>query len=110
MWVGGEGDRRSLNELFCFTRYDAQMEALSGTLITAKKQNIISYEGQLLMQRVHDDATIILLVDDFQGSTIGDYMPHRQAEVDRRENDYSRLGRHHSSQDDPPRIKLTSLH
>ncbi|KYR02163.1 hypothetical protein DLAC_00972 [Tieghemostelium lacteum] len=36
-------------------------EALMGTLKSAKRKKIIQYEGELLLQRVHDNVDIILL-------------------------------------------------
>lgn len=36
-------------------------EALVGTLRAAKKRGIVDYEGQLLLQGVHDDVGVILL-------------------------------------------------
>ncbi len=39
-------------------------EALVGTLRAAKRKKIISYEGQLLLQGVHDNVEIVLLQDD----------------------------------------------
>ena len=35
-------------------------EALVGTLRAAKRKKIITYEGQLLLQGVHDDVEIVL--------------------------------------------------
>ena len=43
--------------LFFFT-------ALVGTLKAAKKKKIVTYAGELLLQGVHDDVDIILLVDE----------------------------------------------
>ncbi|EGC28682.1 hypothetical protein DICPUDRAFT_96120 [Dictyostelium purpureum] len=36
-------------------------EALMGTLKSAKRKKIITFEGELLLQRVHDNVDIILL-------------------------------------------------
>lgn len=36
-------------------------EALVGTLRAAKKRGIVDYEGQLLLQGVHDDVGVTLL-------------------------------------------------
>ncbi|XP_036623792.1 costars family protein ABRACL [Trichosurus vulpecula] len=36
-------------------------EALVGTLKAAKRRKIVTYEGELLLQGVHDDVEIILL-------------------------------------------------
>ncbi|KAI3635386.1 hypothetical protein MIR68_006952 [Amoeboaphelidium protococcarum] len=38
-------------------------EALLGTLKAAKKKKIIAYEGELLLQGVHDKVEVILLVE-----------------------------------------------
>lgn len=38
--------------------------ALVGTLKAAKKKKIVTYAGELLLQGVHDDVDIILLVDE----------------------------------------------
>ncbi|KXJ16970.1 costars family protein v1g158749 [Exaiptasia diaphana] len=39
-------------------------EALVGTLKAAKKKKIIKYDGELLLQGVHDNVDIILLKED----------------------------------------------
>ncbi|XP_074471305.1 costars family protein ABRACL [Sebastes fasciatus] len=39
-------------------------EALVGTLRAAKKRKIVTYEGELLLQGVHDNVGIVLLVDE----------------------------------------------
>ncbi|XP_074043804.1 costars family protein ABRACL [Macrotis lagotis] len=36
-------------------------EALVGTLKAAKRRNILTYKGELLLQGVHDDVEIVLL-------------------------------------------------
>lgn len=38
-------------------------EALVGTLRAAKKKKIIKFEGELLLQGVHDNVDIVLLQD-----------------------------------------------
>ncbi|XP_063724115.1 costars family protein v1g158749-like [Symsagittifera roscoffensis] len=38
-------------------------EALVGTLKAAKKKKIVSYDSELLLQGVHDDVKITLLVE-----------------------------------------------
>ncbi|KAG8444409.1 hypothetical protein GDO86_009554 [Hymenochirus boettgeri] len=38
-------------------------EALVGTLKAAKKRKIVTYQGELLLQGVHDHVEIILLQD-----------------------------------------------
>ncbi|KAM4771691.1 costars family protein ABRACL [Rhinophrynus dorsalis] len=38
-------------------------EALVGTLKAAKKRKIITYQGELLLQGVHDNVDILLLQD-----------------------------------------------
>lgn len=38
-------------------------EALVGTLRAAKKKKIVNYQGELLLQGVHDNVDIILLQD-----------------------------------------------
>ncbi|KAI3641539.1 hypothetical protein MIR68_000413 [Amoeboaphelidium protococcarum] len=38
-------------------------EALLGTLKAAKKKKVITYEGELLLQGVHDKVEVILLVE-----------------------------------------------
>lgn len=37
-------------------------EALLGTLRAAKKRNIVAFDGELLLQGVHDNVDIVLLV------------------------------------------------
>lgn len=39
-------------------------EALVGTLRAAKRKKIITYDGELLLQGVHDNVDIILLKDE----------------------------------------------
>lgn len=36
-------------------------EALVGTLRAAKKRGVVDYEGQLLLQGVHDDVRVVLI-------------------------------------------------
>ncbi|KAM8726017.1 costars family protein ABRACL [Acanthopagrus latus] len=36
-------------------------EALVGTLRAAKRKKIVSYQGELLLQGVHDDVEVVLL-------------------------------------------------
>ncbi|KAE8602234.1 hypothetical protein XENTR_v10013920 [Xenopus tropicalis] len=38
-------------------------EALVGTLKAAKKRKIVTYQGELLLQGVHDNVDIVLLQD-----------------------------------------------
>ena len=45
-------------------------EALSGTLVAAKKRGVVKYEGHLLMQRMHDDTVITLLLDEIEDSPL----------------------------------------
>jgi hypothetical protein len=40
-----------------------QVEALLGTLKAAKKRKIIHFEGELLLQGVHDKVDITLLIE-----------------------------------------------
>jgi len=39
-------------------------EALVGTLRAAKRKKIIKYDGELLLQGVHDEVEIVLLKED----------------------------------------------
>ncbi|EAL71068.1 hypothetical protein DDB_G0272861 [Dictyostelium discoideum AX4] len=39
-------------------------EALVGTLKAAKKRGIITFQGEILLQRVHDNVDVILLKDE----------------------------------------------
>ncbi|CAH3127133.1 costars family protein ABRACL-like [Pocillopora verrucosa] len=50
--------------LFSDDRCANIFEALVGTLKAAKKKKIVTYAGELLLQGVHDDVDIILLVDE----------------------------------------------
>ncbi len=47
------------------------MEALSGTLMTAKKRGVVSYDGTLLLQRIHDEVRITLLLSSIPASPAG---------------------------------------
>jgi hypothetical protein len=38
--------------------------ALVGTLKAAKKRKILQYTGEILLQGVHNDVDVVLLVDD----------------------------------------------
>jgi hypothetical protein len=38
--------------------------ALVGTLKAAKKRKIVQYQGEILLQGVHNDVDVILLVED----------------------------------------------
>ncbi|PFX18991.1 costars family protein ABRACL-like [Stylophora pistillata] len=50
--------------LFSDDRCANIFEALVGTLKAAKKKKIVTYAGELLLQGVHDNVEIILLVDE----------------------------------------------
>ena len=39
-------------------------EALVGTLRAAKRKKVVRYEGELLLQGVHDDVEIVLLQEE----------------------------------------------
>lgn len=41
-------------------------EALLGTLRAAKKRKVVNFPGQILMQGVHDDVDVVLLVDEYE--------------------------------------------
>lgn len=49
--------------LFADDRCANIFEALVGTLKAAKKRKIVSYASELLLQGVHDDVAITLLID-----------------------------------------------
>jgi len=49
------------------------MEALSGTLMTARKRGVVNYDGTLLMQRIHDDVVITLLKHEIPDSPLPDH-------------------------------------
>jgi len=49
------------------------MEALSGTLMTAKRRGVVSYDGSLLLQRVHDQVRITLLKREIPDSPLPDH-------------------------------------
>ena len=50
-----------------------EMEAVSGTLKTAKKHKIVAYEAELLMQGASNDVRIDLLKEDIPDSTADTY-------------------------------------
>ncbi|XP_057292695.1 costars family protein ABRACL-like [Hydractinia symbiolongicarpus] len=50
--------------LFHDTRCANIFEALVGTLRAAKRKKIVTYEGELLLQGVHDNVPVILLRND----------------------------------------------
>ncbi len=47
-------------------------EALSGTLVAAKKRGVVNYEGQLLMKGMHDEVSIQLLRLEIEDSPLPD--------------------------------------
>lgn len=49
----------SFGMLFDATVHD--MEALSGTLLTARKHKVVTYQGDLLLQGAHNNVEIMLL-------------------------------------------------
>ncbi|XP_069090408.1 costars family protein ABRACL [Pleurodeles waltl] len=49
--------------LFADDRCANLFEALVGTLKAAKRRKIVTYEGELLLQGVHDNVDIVLLQD-----------------------------------------------
>ncbi|KAK6182656.1 hypothetical protein SNE40_010289 [Patella caerulea] len=54
----------SFGTLFTDDRCANIFEALVGTLRAAKRKKIVTYEGELLLQGVHDEVPIRLLKDD----------------------------------------------
>lgn len=67
---GGANKTVKYGKLFDATQ--EAMEALSGTLVAAKKRGVVQYEGQLLMQGMHDNVTIELLKETIEDSVIPD--------------------------------------
>ncbi|XP_069464212.1 costars family protein ABRACL [Ambystoma mexicanum] len=61
---GADGKLRvKFGVLFADDKCANLFEALVGTLKAAKRRKMISYEGELLLQGVHDNVDIILLKD-----------------------------------------------
>ena len=61
--------------LFSDDRCANIFEALVGTLKAAKKRKILTYQGELLLQGVHDDVDITLIKDsDNEWMTISQYI------------------------------------
>lgn len=58
-----------------------QFEALSGTLRTARKQQVVHFEGEVLFQGVSDHVQITLLRDTIPDSTIETYTCGQMKEV-----------------------------
>ena len=54
----------TFGDLFNDDRCANIFEALVGTLRAAKRKKIVSYEGELLLQGVHDKVAIVLLQPD----------------------------------------------
>ena len=54
----------SFGTLFNDTRCAGIFEALVGTLRAAKRKGIVSYEGELLLEGVHDNVDIVLIKPD----------------------------------------------
>jgi hypothetical protein len=51
----------SFGALFADDRCANIFEALVGTLRAAKKRKVIHFEGEMLLQGVHDDVDVVLL-------------------------------------------------
>jgi hypothetical protein len=51
-----------------FYATDQIFEALAGTLKSAKRYNVVDYPGDVLMQRAHDNVSVILLKETHDGS------------------------------------------
>ena len=49
-------------------------EALVGTLRAAKRKKIVTYDGELLLQGVHDNVEIVLLKDDWRAINCNDFV------------------------------------
>ncbi len=47
--------------LFKDERIQDQFEALLGTLKAAKKRGVITFQGELLLQGIHDNVEVVLL-------------------------------------------------
>jgi hypothetical protein len=62
---GSQQHKIPFGSLFYAT--DNVFEALAGTLRTAKKYGVVDYDGDLLMQRIHDDTVITLIKDSHEG-------------------------------------------
>ena len=50
------------------------MEAVSGTLKTAKKHKVVSFEAEILFQGQSDDVVITLLKDEIPDSSVDTYV------------------------------------
>ncbi|MEE6476180.1 hypothetical protein FKM82_011005 [Ascaphus truei] len=65
--LGSKGDDGKLcvkfGVLFADDKCANLFEALVGTLKAAKRRKIVTYQGELLLQGVHDNVDIILLQD-----------------------------------------------
>ena len=62
---GGDGKITvKFGALFADDKCANLFEALVGTLRAAKRKKFITYEGELLLQGVHDNVDIILLKED----------------------------------------------
>ena len=47
-------------------------EALMGTLRAAKKRGVVTFEGQLLLQGVHDDVDVVLMPEAAAAAAVAD--------------------------------------
>jgi len=71
--IGGSDDKPVVSYGALFAATQDSMEALSGTLMTAKKRGVVSYEGTLLLQRIHDEVAITLLKHEIPDSPLPDH-------------------------------------
>lgn len=84
--LGGGGPRVEVTYGRLFSHTENSMEALSGTLKTARRQGVVSYEGEALFQGSHDHVVVTLLKEDIPDSdeTTYTYQQVRQCSFSRR--------------------------
>jgi hypothetical protein len=66
--MGGPERKVTFGKMFAATANI--FEALSGTLVAAKKRGVVEYQGQLLMQGGHDNVVITLIKDTIEDSPL----------------------------------------
>ena len=64
---------RMKNTSVLFAAAAQVMEAVSGTLKTAKKHKVVSFEAEVLFQGMSDDVVITLLKEEIPDSTVDTY-------------------------------------
>ncbi|KAF0972399.1 hypothetical protein FDP41_009302 [Naegleria fowleri] len=66
--IGGSSGTCTFGQLFHDDKIQNLLESLVGTMKAAKKRKVIDFQGELLLQGVHDKVEVKLLQPDFKAS------------------------------------------